>query len=302
LAVTRWPPAVQALLRDLGLRTIGDCVRLPRDGFARRVGRSYLLELDRAFGRANDLRAEFKAPKIWGSRAELSEESVDSAVFLEAIEQLLAELAVELRRRQAQIGSLEISFEHLHRPPTIESFDLREPTHDRDRLLHLIEDRLERSVLPVPAVALRIESGTFRPLEIEAAGLFETKPLEQREQLLLERLQERFGLDGVYGLHTVAEHRPERAWTKRLNGDGRTLPAVPWPDREARPLWLLPTPIEARRNSLELCSGPERIESGWWDEHDVARDYYIAKNERGQKLWVFRDHRTRCWFVHGLFG
>jgi protein ImuB len=305
LAVTRWPPAVQALLRDLGLRTIGDCVRLPRDGFARRVGRSYLLELDRAFGRASDLRTEFNAPKIWSSSVELSEESVDSAVFLEAIEQLLAELAVELRRRQAQIGSLEIAFEHLHRPPTVESFDLREPTHDRDRLLHLIEDRLERSVLPVPAVALRIESGAFRPLEIEAAGLFETKPLEQREQLLLERLQERFGLGGVYGLHTVAEHRPERAWTKRVSGDGRrSSPAVPWPDTEARPLWLLPTPValEARRTSLELCSGPERIESGWWDEHDVARDYYIAKNERGQKLWVFRDHRTRCWFVHGLFG
>ncbi len=170
LAVTRWPPAVQALLRDLGLRTIGDCVRLPRDGFARRVGRSYLLELDRAFGRANDLRAEFKAPKTWSSSTELSEESVDSAVFLEAIEQLLAELAVELRRRQAQIGSLEISFEHLHRPPTVESFDLREPTHDRDRLLRLIEDRLERSALPVPAVALRIESGAFRPLEIESRG------------------------------------------------------------------------------------------------------------------------------------
>ena len=305
LAVTRWPPAVQGLLWDLGLRTVGDCVRLPRDGFARRVGRSYLLELDRAFGRSNDLRAEFKAPTAWSSSAELIEESVDSAVFLATIEQLLDELTVELKRRQAQIGSLEIAFEHLHRPPTMESFDLREPTHDRERLLRLIEDRLERSVLPVPVVALRISSGAFRPLEIEDAGLFETKPLEQREQLLLERLQERFGLGGVYGLRAVAEHRPEMAWAKRLNSDGlRARQTAQWPDKEARPLWLLPTPValEARLNSLEFCSGPERIESGWWDEHDVARDYYLAKNERGQKLWVFRDHRTRCWFVHGLFG
>jgi protein ImuB len=60
--------------------------------------------------------------------------------------------------------------------------------------------------------------------------------------------------------------------------------------------------LEARRESLELCSGPERIESGWWDEHDVGRDYYTAKNGSGQRLWVFRDHRTRAWFVHGLFG
>jgi protein ImuB len=69
-------------------------------------------------------------------------------------------------------------------------------------------------------------------------------------------------------------------------------------------LWLLQKPvgIEARKASLKLVSGPERIEAGWWDEQDVARDYYMAENGRGQRLWVFRDHRTRSWFVHGLFG
>jgi protein ImuB len=287
------------------LRTVGDCVRLPRDGFARRVGRSYLLELDRAFGRAVDLRAEFKAPESWSSRAELNEESVDSALFMEAVEQLLDELIAELRLRQAQIGSFEIAFEHLHRPPTVESFDLREPTHERDRLLHLVEDRLERSVLPVPAVALRLESGVFRPLERECAGLFETQPLEQRVQVLLERLQERFGRAAVYGLRAVAEHRPEKAWAKWLKSDDCRARGAVQTNREARPLWLLPAPValeSCREDSLKLVSGPERIESGWWDEQDVARDYYTAKNAHGQKLWVFRDRRTRSWFLHGLFG
>lgn len=305
LAVTRWPPAVQALLRDMGLRTVGDCARLPRDGFARRVGRSYLAELDRAFGRSTDLRAEFKAPLTWSSSADLGEETVDSALFIEAIEQLLDELVAELKLRQMQIGSLELAFAHLHRPPTLESFELREPTHERDRLLRLIEDRLERSILPVPAVALRIRTGPFRPLELEDAGLFETKPLEQCEQQLLERLQERFGAAAVYGLCTIAEHRPERAWGKKLES-GRWISgaATSLPDREARPLWLLPAPValEARPGSLKLVAGPERIESGWWDEHDVARDYYTAENGNGQKLWVFRDHRTRGWYLHGLFG
>jgi protein ImuB len=304
LTVTRWPSAVQALLRDLGLRTIGDCVRLPRDGFARRVGRSYLLDLDRAFGRSVELRAEFRAPVSWSSRAELGEESVDSKFFLEAVEQLLDELAANLKLRQAQIGSFEIAFEHLHHPPTIESFDLREPAHERKRLLDLVEDRLERTVLPVPVVALRLRSGAFQSLELESAGLFETKPFEQRVQVLLERLQERFGSAAVYGLRAMAEHRPEKAWAKWLGGELRCARSVVQPKREARPLWLLPNPLalEPRRDSLELCSGPERIESGWWDEQDVARDYYVAKNGQGQKLWVFRDRRTRCWFLHGLFG
>jgi protein ImuB len=304
LAVTRWPPEARALLDGLGLRTVGDCARLPRDGFARRVGRSYLHELDRAFGRSIDLRVEFETPQAWSSTADLGEESVDCAIFIEAVEQLLDELCEELDRRQAAIAELELAFEHLHRPPTIERFDLREPVSDRDRLLQLIEDRLERSALPVPAVALRLVSGVFRPLERKNADLFETKPFAERAHALLERLQGRFGASAVHGLRAVGEHRPEKAWAKAEQCvDRAARRQAPLPMIEERPLWLLHKPVAIEeRDSLEVVSGPERIESGWWDEQDVARDYYTAKNCRGQKLWVFRDHRTRSWFVHGLFG
>lgn len=305
LAVTRWPAEVQALLRELGLRTVGDCARLPRDGFARRVGREYLEELDRAFGRAPDLRTGFGAPRAWSGSAELAMESVDNAVFLEAFEQLLDELCAELTKRQAEIGGFELVFEHLHRPPTVESFALREPTAGQALLLELVEDRLERIRLPVPAVAVRLRSGVFRPAAVRRdAGLFETKPLEERAEALLERLQQRFGPAAVYGLAAVAEHRPEKAWAKRAEGESRTRLTAHRPEREVRPLWLLPRPvaIEARKDSLELVSGPERIESGWWDGHDVERDYYTARNAHGQRLWVFRDRRTRAWYLHGLFG
>jgi protein ImuB len=302
LGVTRWPPEVQALLYDLGLRTIGDCARLPRDGFARRVGRPYLLDLDRAFGRCVDLRAQLKKPQSWSSAVELGEETVESALFIEAVEQLLDELCAELRKRQVEVASLELAFVHLHRPPTVEKIDLREPTSSRDRLLHLVEDRLERSALPVPAVALRMASGVFRPMQRRAADLFELEPHDERAEALLERLQERFGLAAVHGLRAVQEHRPEKAWVKSPQSDGRGPAGLAV--REARPLWLLhkPVAIEARRDSLQILSGPERIESGWWDEQDVARDYYTARNGDGQRLWVFRDHRSRSWFLHGLFG
>jgi protein ImuB len=319
IAVTRWPPDVQALLWDLGLRTVGDCARLPRDGFARRVGRSYLLDLDRAFGRSVDLRAELETPQTWSGVAELGEETVANVIVMQAVEQLLDELCEALEKRQAAVASLEVAFEHLHRPATVEKFDLREPTHGRDRLLDLIKDRLERSALPVPAVALRMKSGVFVPVRHEHADLFEAKPHDECAEALLERLQERFGASAVYGLRAVPEHRPEKAWGKspghevrrarvqgpsRASMDARARATHGAVAEEARPLWLLPKPmaIEARRDSLKLVSGPERIEAGWWDEQDIARDYYTAENGRGQRLWVFRDHLTRSWFVHGLFG
>lgn len=310
LAVTCWPLAVQTLLRDLGIRTVGECLRLPRDGLARRIGVAPVQELDRALGREVDLRPAFMEPTSWSARIELFEESADYPVFMEALELLLDELATDLRRRQAQVISLRIAFEHLHRPSTIEAFDLLEPTHDRDRFMRLIEDRLERRTLPVPAIAVCLSSGRYLPFELREADLFDKVSAETLMLSLLERLREKFGSASVYGVKAVDEHRPERAWRKSVGLDGERPFDEPSARRQGRPLWLLPDPVplsssEARnyyRGTLELCSGPERIESGWWDDQGIGRDYYTAMSSFGQRLWVFRDRMSRVWHLHGLFG
>jgi protein ImuB len=67
-------------------------------------------------------------------------------------------------------------------------------------------------------------------------------------------------------------------------------------------VWLLaePQPLE---DALEIEDGPERIESGWGDGHDVRRDYYVARTPAGVRLWIFRERRAPGrWFLHGVFG
>lgn len=47
----------------------------------------------------------------------------------------------------------------------------------------------------------------------------------------------------------------------------------------------------------------ERIETGWWDGREIARDYYTAVDARGARLWVFREREPpHRWFLHGVFG
>jgi protein ImuB len=54
---------------------------------------------------------------------------------------------------------------------------------------------------------------------------------------------------------------------------------------------------------LTFEAGPERIETGWWDEAGIARDYYVARNPAGAELWVFRNRGNGSnWYLHGLFG
>jgi len=189
---------------------------------------------------------------------------------------------------------------------------LIEPTHEHDRLLRLLCDRVERIVLPVPAIGVSLRTGLLQPMTLRAAGLFEPVAMESSAQQLVERLRGRFGSMAVFGVGLAAEHRPENAWTKLVDPPAARAgrPAGPSIRGCDRPLWLLPQPLPLAgdaacnyyRGKLELCTGPERIETGWWDDHDIARDYYAAVSSHGQKLWIYRDRLTRHWHLHGLFG
>jgi protein ImuB len=86
--------------------------------------------------------------------------------------------------------------------------------------------------------------------------------------------------------------------------------ALPWPAHR-RPLWLLPAPLSLpmqdglpqRRGPLQLLGEPERIETGWWDGEEIARDYYTAADSHGVLLWVFRERAApHQWYLHGVFG
>jgi protein ImuB len=82
-----------------------------------------------------------------------------------------------------------------------------------------------------------------------------------------------------------------------------------------RPLWLLSRPIAlTERNNrpywhgpLTLLAGPERIESGWWDDALVQRDYFIAADDSDILLWIYRERlpdadSRKGWFLQGRFG
>ena len=79
-----------------------------------------------------------------------------------------------------------------------------------------------------------------------------------------------------------------------------------------RPLWVLPEPEPLLADSgvlyyqgpLKLLEGPERLETGWWDDDGIARDYFVAVNPVGVHLWIYRNRNQDkgAWYVHGKFG
>ena len=106
---TRWPERSLQTLTTMGVRTIGDCLRLPRDGFARRFEPHMLDMLDRAAGRQPDPREISPRGTVRGGR-DLEPEIADTARLDVACAPLLDELCVFLRNvtaacRRSSCGS-----------------------------------------------------------------------------------------------------------------------------------------------------------------------------------------------------
>lgn len=296
-----------ALLRDIGLDTLGDCVRLPRDGLTRRLGPGFVTALDRAFGRLPDPRPPFAPPPEFAGSLALSAAVDDIERLLFALHRLVLELCGFLTARGAGVQRLTLRLQHAGAAVTEVHLGLLAPTRAARHLMELVRERLARLELAQPVETVGLHADTLLPLADRNCELFPaTRPAAEAATLLLERLRVRLGRDAVRGLHLVAEHRPECAWRYAEPGaPGAAAPPI------ARPLWLLPAPVplELRDTrpyldgALALAPERERIESGWWDGADVRRDYYVARDHRGARLWVYRElGGAPRWWLHGIFG
>jgi protein ImuB len=326
LACARWSEKCLEPLAAMGVRTLGDCLKLPRDGFARRFAPQMLHALDRAVGRAPDPRVAFVPRERYSVRRDLEPEISDTERLGRVAERLVDELCSFLRLRCCGVDAIDFVLRHRDVPPTRVGLRFAQPTAQPGRIVELLRERLARTEVPGPVLALRLRSGPLLEANEEAGDLFARAQCRSTGlSQLVERLRARLGTDAVYGMHLVHEHRPEAAWEKGDILPGRahspfrsSLPMAGSGSEHAplrgdvplRPLWLLAEPclLDGREcpryeGKLEFEEGPERIESGWWDGRDVRRDYYVARTSDGMRLWVFCErHAQGRWFLHGVFG
>ena len=235
----------------------------------------------------------------------------DASALLFAARRLTAALAGWLTARQAGVREAVLRLQH-RRDETRVSLQFAELTADNARFERVLRERLERMTLAAPVETLCLEATQVNALPGCSRSLLDDAQAS-RETIgtLLERLTARLGDARVYRIVPHADHRPECA-TRRLGLFEKTSACVP--TVPPRPLWLLdlPEPLREvdgrpfRRGPLQLLTGPERIESGWWDAGektgDLRRDYFIAGSQDGTWLWIYRECSTGGWFLHGYFS
>jgi protein ImuB len=313
----RWPEESIERLAHMGVRTIGEVLRLPRAGFARRFGTEHLSTLDRLVGRAADLRDRFHARERFRRKRDLTYELESHDGIVSALEPLFKELGEFLLARQCGVLLLECRLRHRHAPTSSCVLRLAAPSFDAERLRELLSERLNALVLPEPVRSCELRSGALVRSVFTSSSIWQpgehggNTGTEAPE--LIEYLRARLGPEAVYGLKVLQGHRPENAWgvtEPRAREGAAPHPPSPWPVFR-RPQWLLPSPKRLRerdglprhRGPLRLVSDPERIETGWWDGGEIARDYYVALTMHGVRLWIFRERdEPHRWFLHGVFA
>jgi protein ImuB len=303
-----WPDGVAEKLTRFGLRRLGEVRRLPSAALARRIGKPAAMLIARAYGDVPDPRPDFIFPLHFDEAIELPATVENAPALLFAARRLTGALAGWLNVRQS--GLRECRLDLVHRQgATPLPLRFAEATRDGLRFERVLRERLERLQLAAPVERLRLVVEAVEALPGASIGLFDEGGAKESMAALIERLRARLGDERVYGIAPVAEHRPECA-TRRTPVGSSLLPTT-----SPRPYWLLAQPeslVEIagrphRLGPLTLLAGPERIESGWWDQQegvgDIRRDYFIALTQDDRWAWVFRELKSPGgWFLHGWFG
>ena len=300
-------------LESCGIRSIGELLKLPRDGIARRFGPNLLTEIDQAFGWQAEVHVWVEPPPVFQMQREMPFHTTHLAGLLRCAEQLLLPLCLWMQGRRSATRLLQWHFKHSH----------DEAQSNPQAWLQLLQDELTRQPLTKEAcdIALRV---TELEADADISGSLFPGQQEQAQAWghLLNRLQARLGAEHTQCVTSHTDARPEKAHqqtalpagTKQAARKHTENTALRNPLRLPRPLWLLEKPNRLRtekntphqQGKLRLLAGPERIEFGWWDGSKTVRDYFIAQDIDQSQLWVYREveleTRQMRWYLQGLFA
>lgn len=313
-----------AILNELGLRTAGPLFEIPRVALAERFEPELLLRLDQALGAVHEWFEPYRPPPQYVAAEEWEYGVVAAELLLVAWERLLPKLIAPLTARGRGIARLLAELRGETGSQCRLVIGLLRPSLDRKHLLELLRLRLETVRLREPIVGTKLSVLEEAPQAVQQQVLFSelSPPTESSAwTTLVERLSGRLGPERVVAIYANSDHDPALAWRgepwlarRRRRATSQSDGAFP-----PRPIRLLaePRPIQVFtiapqgypqhfddqgvESRVVRSHGPERIETGWWRGPSLRRDYFHVETETGTHAWIFRNLRSRRWYLHGWF-
>jgi len=311
----------RTVLNALGLRTLGDLRRCPRDGLARRTSPALLQALDQLYGKAPLILPGWQQPPRFQTSIELPAPTTDAGALAFATQRLLSRLVEWLRRHHQGVLHWQIAWPTPGATKSLE-FRHRQPVQDGTLLLRLVQEALPRTVLATPVEELSlitVETAVWSPAQPGLLpGQSDSDALPW--SALLERLSARLGERQVLAVQRRPDWDPahRQQWRPALaSADYTAAPtatgalAALW-----EPPWRLPQPrpLACGLGGAPMLDGqpvrrrlgPQRIATRWWDT-PVIHEMCVVTTRDGRCWWLDRERdaasgRPSGWRLAGVYA
>lgn len=332
----RLAPATAERLNRVGLRRIGDLLRLDRTNgrapLAARMGPQVWQRLDQALGRLDEPIAP-RPPSV-PHRAELAfaEPIATAEAIARAAQRLLATLA--LRFGGQGVGARQVVLTLYRADGTAQRLEIgtARPSRDPKHLFRLLGEKLDRAepgfgidlvVLTAPVVEpMAAVQAPLPALSARANGLVDDAPVPRDfaaaadltvsdiagDDLaaLVDRLSNRLGLDRVWRLEPRESHRPERSVARVAAMAPRKASAWRLPPRPVR-LFARPEPVDmladddAAPSLFRWRAHLHRVRLAEGPER-LAPEWWLEDTDRATRdYWRIEDEEgRRFWLFQAL--
>lgn len=320
LPLARLSPELEAaaMLQRFGLKSIGDLARLPEAEIASRLGE---------LGRALHFAARGVDPRPLIPRALPPEfrEGMELEWPLVALEPFLFIANAALDRLSKRMEIQGFACTRIEMTLALEpdgydarAIDLPAPTRDVKTIVTLIRLDLEKRAPGAPVIGFTFVAIPDRPRRAQLSLFGPAALSPEKLATTIARLIAMLG-DGNVGMPmTVNGHLPER------HAVGNFAPPPP-PDARRQPahsrgllaprVFRPPIAVDVITRDekiaaisgtdiagdVGLCSGPWKIEQGWWTDRPHVREYWDVELQRGGIYRVYRDDIANGWFIDARY-
>lgn len=291
------PAKTREKLNRVGIQTVGDVFKLSLKDIAKRFDIELVTYLGRLKGEFQHSVDFYHPPEHFHRYIELMYEIETSEVLIHPLKGLLQSLEHFLKLRDQLTNELYIRLHHRDTDDLTVTVGSVQGEYKALDWLRLIELKLQELQLQAPTYAITLTTGQTHVRSPQKHDLFAGEQGTLSPLQLISLLQAKLGESAIHGLTLKDDFRPEVAnqycppmTTSFCLG---TLHA-------SRPSFLLHN-AQPLQEKVSIIQGPERLNTGWWDNKPVVRDYFIARSRQGKWYWVYRTPKDD-WFLHGIFS
>jgi protein ImuB len=336
IAAARIPLADAAVLAQLGILSLKQLLGLPFDDLPARISAVAMERLRQIRGLDEELITAIPEANPVSATWVSEHPATSHGEVRQVLEHLIEDIVQQLHRRRVATMRLSCQLKPQTGPSTALIGEVVKPVQAADQLKDVLFLKLEavRLSQPVFCVTMRAHTAAL-PMARQQDLFSRSEHIEPAEELatVINRLSNRLGTQAVLTADLTTSPVPETSvQVKPVIAAGRAgrnidhrLSDLVTPDPDAArpvpafnvPLKLLPCPVLIAQperdvltqgflwNGQTFCviqaTGPDRLQTHWWHDVAVHRDYYRVTTQVGAEFWLFKDLVNSQWYLHGVF-